>query len=116
MIPNLIFTPVKPSLNDSWLSGFTDAEGCFSVSISNFSNNRIRCRNRYILDQKDGNDLLLYIRNLFNYGSVNLRNETQNVYRLSISMNKPTRNNFSTLIDYFQKFSLKTIKKLNFEL
>ena len=115
IIPNMIFTPVKPSLIDSWLSGFTDAEGCFSVSISNLSNNIIRCRSRYILDQKDGNNLLLHIRDLLNYGSVNLRNETQNVYRLSISMNKPTRKNFSILIDYFQKFSLKTTKKLNFE-
>lgn len=24
---------VKPSLNDGWLSGFTDAEGCFSAGI-----------------------------------------------------------------------------------
>lgn len=25
---------ILPSLNDSWLSGFTDGEGCFTCSIS----------------------------------------------------------------------------------
>jgi hypothetical protein len=27
--------PVIPTLNDAWFSGFTDAEGCFNVSIIN---------------------------------------------------------------------------------
>jgi len=114
-IPEIIFTPIKPTLNDSWLSGFTDAEGCFSISIYN-KKNRTRCRCRFILDQKKGKDLLLHIRNLFDYGNVNLRKETQDVYRLDISMNRPTRENFSAIIKYFQIFLLKTTKILNFEL
>jgi hypothetical protein len=31
---NFIHTSILPSLNDSWLAGFTDGEGCFSCSIS----------------------------------------------------------------------------------
>lgn len=32
-LPAFIFNQVIPSLNDAWLSGFTDAEGCFNVTI-----------------------------------------------------------------------------------
>ena len=37
---NISFNPkmVKPSLEDSWISGFVDAEGCFSVSIYSKNN------------------------------------------------------------------------------
>ena len=34
----LISTRVEPSLNSSWLSGFTDAEGCFNVNITKRKN------------------------------------------------------------------------------
>lgn len=32
-VPKFIMTLIKLSLNNSWLSGFTDAEGCFSINI-----------------------------------------------------------------------------------
>jgi hypothetical protein len=35
---NLIDKLIKPTLNDAWLSGFTDAEGCFNVKIDKRSN------------------------------------------------------------------------------
>ena len=69
-----------------------------------------------LLDQKDARDLLLYIRNILNYGSVNLRNKTNNVYRLTVSMNKPIRKDFALVIQYFHQFPLKTTKSLNFKL
>lgn len=31
-------TPKVPSLNNAWLSGFTDAEGCFNIKIEKRSN------------------------------------------------------------------------------
>ena len=34
-VPMKIEILKEPTLNDAWLSGFTDAEGCFSVKISN---------------------------------------------------------------------------------
>jgi len=43
----------KPTLNDAWLSGFTDAEGCFTCSVcDNKSNTAKLVRLRYILSQK----------------------------------------------------------------
>ena len=114
-IPKIIIVTAKPSLLDSWLSGFTDAEGCFSINISN-SSKKESCRCRFILDQKNGQDLLIYIKTMLKNGTVNLRNETKNVYRLIVSMNKPTRKDFKIVIDYFQKFLLKTTKRKNFEI
>jgi LAGLIDADG endonuclease len=114
-IPNIIVNPVKPRLKDSWLSGFTDAEGCFSVTIRK-KDNKSLCSCRFILDQKDAKEFLLYLQKLFNFGSVNLRNKTNNVYRLTIHMNNPLRKNFSLLIEYFHDFPLKTTKYLNFQL
>lgn len=112
-IPNIILIPIRPSLNDSWLSGFTDAEGCFSVSLSSVDN---KCTCRYILDQKNEEELLIYIRNLFNFGTVYLRSETNNVYRLQVGMGRRNISAFSKVIDYFYKYSLKTSKKLNYEM
>lgn len=116
IVPNILIIPFKPSLKDSWLSGFTDAEGCFSINIYKGKDKKNFCRCRYILDQKDARELLLHIRNMLNYGSVNLRNKTNNVYRLTVSMNKPRRKDFALIIQYIQEFPLKTTKSLNFEL
>lgn len=116
VVPDIIMIPFKPNLKDSWLSGFIDAEGCFSINIYKGKDNKHFCQCRYILDQKDARDLLLYIRNILNFGSVNLRNKTNNVYRLTVSMNKPIRKDFALVIQYFQQFPLKTTKSLNFKL
>lgn len=60
-----ILATLTPSLNDAWLSGFTDAEGCFSISI--LSNSKA-VRIRYILSQKweSNKPVLEHILFLFN--------------------------------------------------
>jgi hypothetical protein len=112
-IPNVNLKPIKPSLKDSWLSGFTDAEGCFSITI-----NEMKClvRSRFILDQKEGEYLLKHICNLFNYGNVNLRSNTNKVYRLTVSMNKSKEKHYIKFINYFNKYPLKTNKFLNYQI
>jgi hypothetical protein len=104
---------IKPTLEDSWLSGFTDAEGCFNVSIRARINTitGYRVSLRFLLDKKNAESTLLNIKNLFNFGQVNLRGETNAVYRYSNDSIKgllPVR-------DYFLAFSLKTKKKESFE-
>jgi len=47
---------------------------------------------------------------MLNFGSVNLRNKTNNVYRLTVSMNNPIRKDFAFIIQYFHLFPLKTTK------
>jgi hypothetical protein len=110
-IPLLCETTSKPSLTNAWLSGFTDAEGCFTAGID-YKKKIIPCR--FILDQKAESYTLNLIQELFKHGKVTKRKSTSNVYRLTIHMNNPSRINFSFIIDYFHKFPLKTSKSLNF--
>ncbi len=107
--PNLI----KPNLSDPWLSGFTDAEGCFNVNIRPRMNTitGYRVSLRFLLDQKNAESTLLDIRDLFNFGQVYVRKETKGVYRYSIDSFKgllPVR-------DYFLTFKLKTKKADSFK-
>lgn len=97
-----------PSLNNAWLSGFIDAEGCFSKSDKKKS--VIFCiaqkyeANKYILE---------HILNLFkkllliNKGNI-LRHSKENVFELRIT------NKFMcySIKLYFNKFPLKSIKVL----
>ena len=106
---------LQPTLEDSWLSGFTDAEGCLLRSIVNITARTdtisgFRVRPRFLLDQKDAYDTLSSIRNLFGFGRVTLRGKTNNVYRYSIDSFK----SLMLVRDYFISFPLKTKKSKSF--
>jgi hypothetical protein len=108
----LIKTAVTVTLQDAWLSGFTDAEGCFNVSIT--SNARYALghviKMRYLLDQKDST-ILLIIRNLFGFGKVTLRSKTDGVYRYTATGFR----SMNDVISYFKVFPLLTKKAHSFE-
>jgi len=111
----LIDKLIKPTLNDAWLSGFTDAEGCFNVKIEKRSNTvtGFRVMLRFILDQQNSQYLFLQLRDLFSYGAVSLRAGTASngVYRYQV-------NYFKGLIqirNYFLIFPLKSKKLLSFK-
>jgi len=105
-------TMIRPTLQDSWISGFTDAEGCFNVNITKRTKtiSGYRVQLRFLLDQNNGYDVLNHIRDLFGSGKVSLRRETVNVYRFTI-------NSFSGMVkveNYFTLFPLKTKKEVSF--
>lgn len=108
----LVNTPVLVTLKDAWLSGFTDAEGCFNVSIT--SNTRYSLghviKMRYLLDQKDSS-ILDTIRDLFGFGKVTLRSKTVGVYRYTATGFKK----MDDVISYFKLFPLFTKKASSFE-
>lgn len=103
----LITQSVTFTLGDAWLSGFTDAEGCFNVSVT--ANSRYALgfvvRFRFILDQKS--QLTLdWVYSLFNCGKVTLRTDTEGVYRYTVT----GFSNMSIIRPYFVQFPLQTKK------
>eukprot|EP01133_Synstelium_polycarpum_P000010 gene10-16_t len=83
---------VKVTLQDAWISGFTDAEGCFNINISPRKEavTGYRVVPRFMLDQKDANEVLQQIKVLFGYGRA-MRVKTVNVifcYTAKISQDR----------------------------
>ncbi len=112
-IPKPITTPMKVTLDDAWLSGFTDAEGCFNITWVR----KMYPRKRFILDQKDAEKLLLHVKYLLlNCGTVYSR-KTKNggMYRLDITYNKNQLKSYTVLTSYFNFYTLKTKKLLNYK-
>lgn len=105
-VPMFTFTPRAPSLTDGWLSGVTDAEGCFNVTID-YNKNLVKCR--FILDQKNSELELNFIQKLFDKGKVTLRSTTNGVYRYCLIL-ITTNPSTDILKTYFNNYQLKTTK------
>jgi hypothetical protein len=106
----LISSEILPSLTDSWLSGFTDAEGCFTVSFLSNSN---AFRLRYILSQKGDINIpiLSHLILLFQAGKIEGHSIKHN-YSYILSGEKDCYNVYS----YFDNFPLKTKKANSYKL
>lgn len=102
-----LFDKVSISLLDGWLSGFTDAEGCFNVTVGVRASMALgfRVLLRFILDQND-KSALTTIQNLFGFGGISFRSGTANCWRYETSSLKK----IPLIINYFNKFPLKTKK------
>ena len=104
---------ILPSLNDYWISGFTDANGYFTCSI--LSNSDSNYKVKYILSQKwEANKyVLIHILNIFNYyynnnkplGNV-ISYNIDNYWEIKINDYK----NCIKILKYFDKYKLKTNK------
>jgi hypothetical protein len=101
---NINETNVKPTLQDDWICGFTDSEGCFSVSISSISNKFNICfdicqnhlENKYILDH------LFY---LFNVGKI-YNHSHKGAYYYRVGGIK----DLTKLFTYFDNYPLRSKK------
>ncbi len=135
-VPKLIEIAKQPTLNDAWLSGFTDAEGCFSVKIGN-EKHKFYVSLLYILDQKDGEKVLNNIALLFSEnkkailrtpnllpGLASKKNEVNKcsykslnaMFRLTFYCNDKKKIISTKIVDYFNTYNLKTSKKESFRL
>lgn len=119
----------EPSLDDAWLSGFTDAEGCFSVKIGNVKAS-FYVSLLFILDQKNEEKVLNKIGRLFSDATHKkaiirtpnractkcLDKKNNNIYRLSLYCNDKKRIISNKLNNYFNRYKLKTTKNKSFYL
>ena len=125
-VPNLVRQGRQPTLNDGWLAGFTDAEGCFSVKIGS-AKKKFYVTLLYILDQKNEELVLNNIALLFNTNAVaklrtvnkcittkDDRKYVNTMFRLSIYCNDEKKRVVESLLGYFNKYYLKTSKKSSF--
>ena len=99
--------------NNGWLSGFTDAEGCFIVSfLKNSSTYRI-C---YIVSQKGEENLLVLSRLIlfFKAGVIENRHPRNAPGNFSFIINGIS--NVSKIFPYFEAFPLKTKKAKSYQL
>lgn len=122
-VPIKLENSKQPSLNDGWLSGFTDAEGCFSVKIGN-EKVSFYVSLLFILDQKNEQKVLNIIGRLFSENKKAIirtlssqpssLDKNNNMYRLSLYCNDKKRITSNKLINYFNTYKLKTTKNKSF--
>jgi len=113
------------------LSGFTDAEGCFSVKIANVKR-KFYVLALFILDQKNEETALNKIALLFS-DNRKAQIRTPNIshsglikskpekpfyamFRLSLSCNHPNKIISTKILNYFNCYKLKTTKLNSFSI
>lgn len=103
-LTSIVFIPtfILPSLETYWLAGFTDAEGCFTISIG------IRTFHiRFEQTQLNGKSTLLDIKNLFGVGSHYLQRDCDALRVTGLK-------NVVKVFPYFDKYTFKTKKRTSY--
>jgi len=105
---NHIESSSKPNLNNSWLSGFTDAEGCFTSSVlKNSKTGNTIVTVRYVLSQKNDLEFSNYVADLLNGYTTYLK--SYDGYNVTVNFSR-----LSKIIAYLEKHSLKTKKLISY--
>jgi hypothetical protein len=99
-------TPKLPSWEDSWFSGFIDAEGCFRINYDK-TNDKYQL---FFQITQDEIEIIEKIKNLFGKNHRGSIIKDRNTYLLMISSKKARE----TLIQYLKKYPLKSEKRLKF--
>lgn len=103
----LIQNDNNPTLDNAWLSGFSDSEGCFTVSVIKRSESYNQVQVRYILSQKNELELMTKIAALFDGKVTYLK--SYDGYNMTVNLSKLRK-----VISYFNIFSLKTKKYIDY--
>ena len=104
-------------LDSLWITGFTDGEGCFHVSINQIPKMRLRWQVlpefRIVQHEKDEN-VLYKIKNYFGFGNVKI-NRTDR-YGTRKEFRVRGLENLNKLIEFFNKNPLNTSKVNDFKI
>ena len=114
-MPDFLNIGFEPTLRDSWISGFIDAEGCFNITIFKRKAMKfgIQVKLRFMLDHKDSLDSLLLIKDQLNLFLTNRKLKKGNIG----SMHRIEINSFvkvPLIINYINNFNLKSKKQESF--
>ena len=103
-----------PLINNAWISGLIDAEGCFSVTLFKRKAMTLgyQVKLRFMIDQKDSLHDMLFIRDQLNLFLIHrkLKGEIANLS----SMHRVESNSFikaPLIISYLNRYNLKTKKQ-----
>lgn len=104
-------------LNDSWFCGFTEADGCFDIRITE-GKEKSRIAFRYRLDQRmydpitkeSYESILNMISTAFNTKLKIVNKKQGSYYHISIT----SQESLIILIEYFQKYNLLGVKSLDY--
>jgi len=100
---------ILPSLDNSWLAGFTDGEGCFTCSIG--ENKKYSFNFNISQKGKENFKVLNHLCLLFK-GGILSKHSVENVYEFRIGGVKNCKNVFP----YFDKYNLYTKKSISYTL
>jgi len=97
----------SPGLDSAWISGFTDAEGCFTGSVLKRSGSYTQVQVRYVLSQKRELMLMTKLSELFG-GNVSYL-KSYDGHNMTVNLLK-----LHKVITYFAKYNLKTKKHIDY--
>ena len=107
---------VLPLINNSWLSGFIDAEGCFNVTLFKRKSMTLgyQVKLRFMIDQKDSLKSMLFIKDQLNLFLTHRKLKKGTID----TMHRIESNSFIKIphiIEYLNKFRLKSKKQESFD-
>ena len=104
-------------LDNSWIVGFTDGEGCFHISINKIPEMslgwQVLPEFRIVQHEKD-EELLIKIKDYFGFGSVQINRTDFHGTRKEFRVRG--LDNLNKIVKFFKENSLKTYKRKDFEL
>ncbi len=103
------------SMNEQWITGFTDGEGCFHIGISKNAETTLgyQVLLDFVITQHERDEQLLNeIKTYFGVGVVRTSNGSGNILCYRVRAQKHLR---EVIIPFFEKNPLRTKKKFAFQ-
>lgn len=101
------------NLENAWLSGFIDAEGCFYARIRKHSRMKLKYKveKKFIINQKEELNLFYFLKDLFysNAKIQKIKKEDSIYYKIELSSLLSNE----LLLNYLSKFPCKSNKNIN---